>query len=911
VPTFDDVDASIRTGLFAAALGYLDTDARILRRADSFRFDTIRAELLYHTGHVPSASDLAVNLLKSVRLPADLCARLTYVAAMTAVESARFGDSLDYITQSLRFAESASDPRLMAIAQLGLLRLVADTHTATVPLLSDARKAVARSGDPHLMIALRLHFARIEASRRSPQESKRHLVAASDLLQRLPNIWLDGRIHLGLSIVGTLTGDLQGAIEEAELAIQCATRSGHSRTELAGLVNLSHAMQVMGRQNEAKHSIDVVLSKSGEDVEIRVAALDSLANLLIEEGQLKPAGEALAEIDRLLATMPPALHSRWAESTLRQTKIRLLQAAGAWDLADSDSGAAIAAAAAQSDIYWEGRFRLLKLKGLVALRQLDEAGELLTTLELQPTTLDSFIQRNRIVGFAAISSARSKTGFELLRRAHRVSLASGYTNPPTLFLEQAEVCDQRARPFEQTAPPPPDLDAAVTLIDLAAHPHILAREALAVVEAAGCARAIALIATGVNGPRVIECRGWDERAALASAREPGQRDVLPLGSYRDEPWRLVVDSRPELEHRCTLIAIRKLVDIALTLDRYRRDEQKRSALWPTEALDGDPESIWASAQMSEILSVARRIAPTPLSILITGETGTGKEMLARVIHRTSDRADRAMLAFNCTAVPRDMIESQLFGYRKGAFTGADTSFAGVIRSAAGGTLFLDEIAEVPLDVQPKLLRFLETHEIHPLGEPQPIKVDVRVIAATNARLEQLVAEGRFRDDLFYRLNVVPLKLPPLRERREEIPPLVEHYVRKYTDEQKKGRLTLSDETLEYLLLYAWPGNLRQLANEVQRMVAMADPDSTLTPALLSPEIQASRRTIPAVPTADPEVRVRIDQPLPKAVQILEQTMVKSALDRTHGRVEEAARMLGISRKGLFLKRRRWGLHQPS
>jgi DNA-binding NtrC family response regulator len=212
-----------------------------------------------------------------------------------------------------------------------------------------------------------------------------------------------------------------------------------------------------------------------------------------------------------------------------------------------------------------------------------------------------------------------------------------------------------------------------------------------------------------------------------------------------------------------------------------------------------------------------------------------------------------------------------------------------------------------MEVQPKVLRFLETHEIHPLGEPQPIAVDVRVIAATNAKLEQLVAEGRFREDLFYRLNVVRLKLPPLRERREEIPALVDHYLRKYGEELKKGRLILSDETLEYLLLYSWPGNLRQLANEVRRMVAMAERDSTLTPAQLSSEIQASRRTIPATPTGDPEVRVRIDQPLPAAVQLLEQTMVKVALDKTHGRVEEAARMLGISRKGLFLKRRRWGL----
>jgi DNA-binding NtrC family response regulator len=320
--------------------------------------------------------------------------------------------------------------------------------------------------------------------------------------------------------------------------------------------------------------------------------------------------------------------------------------------------------------------------------------------------------------------------------------------------------------------------------------------------------------------------------------------------------------------------------------------------------------------MSEVLKVARRVAPTPLSVLLTGETGTGKEMLARTIHGASDRADKVFLPFNCSAVPRDMLESQLFGYRKGAFTGADASFPGVIRSAAGGTLFLDEIADVPLDVQPKLLRFLETHEIHPLGEPQPITVDVRVVAATNADLEQLVAEGRFREDLFYRLNVVRLKLPPLRERREEIPPLVQHYLRKYAAEHKKGQLSLADETLEYLLLYSWPGNVRQLANEVRRMAAMAEPDAPLTPALLSPEIQASRRTIAAAPASgpeaapepgEPEIRLRLDQPLPAAVEMLEQTMIRNALTRAHGRVEQAAKLLGISRKGLFLKRRRWNL----
>jgi hydrogenase-4 transcriptional activator len=284
-------------------------------------------------------------------------------------------------------------------------------------------------------------------------------------------------------------------------------------------------------------------------------------------------------------------------------------------------------------------------------------------------------------------------------------------------------------------------------------------------------------------------------------------------------------------------------------------------------------------------------------------------MLAREIHRISPRAARPFLAFNCTAVPRDMLESQLFGYRRGAFTGAQESFPGVIRAAAGGTLFLDEIGDLPLDVQPKLLRFLDTNEIHPLGEPQPIRVDVRVIAATNANLDQMVGQGRFREDLFYRINVIRFQLPPLRERREEIPPLARHFLQRAAEEFRKGRLRLSDETMEYLLLHPWPGNVRQLSNEIRRMAALAEPDCVLEPAALSPGVQASRRTVAVAKPVVDEITVRVDQSLPDALASIERVMVRRALERTDGRFEEAARLLGISRKGLFLKRRRWGV-QP-
>jgi DNA-binding NtrC family response regulator len=259
-----------------------------------------------------------------------------------------------------------------------------------------------------------------------------------------------------------------------------------------------------------------------------------------------------------------------------------------------------------------------------------------------------------------------------------------------------------------------------------------------------------------------------------------------------------------------------------------------------------------------------------------------------------------------------MLDSQLFGHRRGSFTGALENFSGIIRAAAGGTLFLDEIGETTLDVQPKLLRFLEAGEVHPIGETQPIKVDVRVIAATNADLETLLANGRFREDLFYRLNIVRLHVPPLRERRVEIPALAHHYLQRHGQECGKGDLRLSEETMEYLVLYRWPGNVRQLANEMRRLAALAEPGAVLMPEHLSSEIAASRRTIPASQRMldSNELVVRLDQPMAAAVQHLERAMVQYALNRCKGRMEETATMLGLSRKGLYLKRQRFGLEPP-
>jgi transcriptional regulator with GAF, ATPase, and Fis domain len=408
--------------------------------------------------------------------------------------------------------------------------------------------------------------------------------------------------------------------------------------------------------------------------------------------------------------------------------------------------------------------------------------------------------------------------------------------------------------------------------------------------------------------RSILCVPFRVDAGLAGAIYVDHR--LRTGAFDDKAERL-----------CALLAdqaalairqIRRVEEIRSLNHRLERRVESqevdlkaaRAALESAGLAGSDSGLIGGSAVMERVRTLIDRAAKSGLVVLVTGESGTGKELAARALHFRSPRADGAFVSENCAALPPTLIESELFGYRRGAFTGAQDDAPGLVRSAAGGTLFLDEIGEMSGDAQPKLLRFLESGEILPLGETRPQLVDVRIVAATNADLEQLVTAGRFREDLFYRLNVIPIHIPPLRERREEIPALVEHFIERFGRELQKPMLRLADETLEYLLLYRWPGNVRQLSNEIRRIVALAEPGTAIMPAHLSADIVASRRTIPAKPT---EIVMRIDQPLTAATEHLERAAIERAMAICDGRIDEAAKMLGLSRKGLYLKRHRLGL----
>ncbi len=444
------------------------------------------------------------------------------------------------------------------------------------------------------------------------------------------------------------------------------------------------------------------------------------------------------------------------------------------------------------------------------------------------------------------------------------------------------------------------LQSVAAMFRLVDHSALLAYEVAALLSATDCVDKVE-IKTGVTNVG----RETPSSAINSSIR-------IPIVGQNGTACYVIASVKGSSDSALSVAAIQSLTRAAISLGDSRARAQQEPPVWKDTYGEEVAGLIVAATNMAELLNITRRVATSNVTVLFTGETGTGKELLARALHDASPRRDKPFIPFNCTAVPRDMLDSQLFGYRRGAFTGAQEAFQGVIRAASGGTLFLDEIGEMPIDLQPKLLRFLESGEVHPLGESRPTTVDVRIVGATNANLEKLLAEGKFREDLYYRLNVVRLPVPPLRERREEIPLLAQHYIDKFSREFHKSGLRLAEETMEYLVLFKWPGNVRQLTNEIRRMVALAESGAVLMPEHLSHEVAASRRTIPASQRelAPTEIVVRLDQPMPAAMQHVERTMIQYAMKLTSGHLEDAAQMLGLSRKGLYLKRIRLKMDDP-
>jgi DNA-binding NtrC family response regulator/tetratricopeptide (TPR) repeat protein len=470
---------------------------------------------------------------------------------------------------------------------------------------------------------------------------------------------------------------------------------------------------------------------------------------------------------------------------------------------------------------------------------------------------------------------------------------------------------------------PADADDALVrrLVDAAILPELLARElAAAALEAVNADLSVVFVEQPGGELRVIAHAGGDLDAARTVARLALQGGAFgngtvvleQIGREADGQRALVVaSSRPLAAHllrraRMMAAVARQGFDLCGARDRPTQPSDTTTER-PLEPLL--PGFVCASAAMHRVVDQIQRLQGNDLTVLVTGESGTGKELIARAIHVGSPRSAAVFLPYNCTTTTRELADSQLFGHRRGAFTGAVSDQPGLIRTAAGGTLFLDEVGDLPLDVQPKLLRFLEQGEIMPVGETRPQRVDVRVIAATNADLEQRVAEGKFREDLYYRLSVIRIHVPPLRQRREEIPHLSTFFLREASERLGKPDVQLSSPVLDLFSQYWWPGNVRQLRNEIQRAVAMAPPAGTVGPEHLSPDLTADTETAPA--SGATKIALRGGQTLASVVDDLERELIRDTLARHRGNISETARSLGLTRRGLYLKLRRLGLEGPA
>ena len=314
------------------------------------------------------------------------------------------------------------------------------------------------------------------------------------------------------------------------------------------------------------------------------------------------------------------------------------------------------------------------------------------------------------------------------------------------------------------------------------------------------------------------------------------------------------------------------------------------------ASHGLPGMVFSSRAMSEVARNVERIKDSESTVLVTGESGTGKDLIARAIHRLSRRSDHEFVPFNCSAVPAELIESMLFGHRKGTFTGALSDQLGLIRSAENGTLFLDEIGDLPLALQPKLLRFLQEGEVHTLGDRAPRKVNVRVIAATHKDLEQLVKEKQFREDLYYRISTLTVRVPPLRERPEDIATLISHFISLYARKNERNVAGITWEAIQILESHSWPGNIRELAGEIERLVLYADEDGYIRPENISTRIR-------------PEGVVNAGETSPEKLEDLlesyERRVITETLKRHDCNVARASEALGLgSRQTLYKKLKR-------
>ena len=767
-----------------------------------------------------------------------------------------------------------------------------------------------------------------------------------EALQQLDDPLISGSLDVNLATIDVLQGKIRESVTLFEEAIPQLERVRNPRLVVNAHSNLGYSLLRLGEMQRADETLQhaLIQARACEASLIAASTLETMGELRYLQGEFV-AGELL--LAESLANLR-GLRVSFNEAMALLTQGRGLLLAGKAEQAAAAFRASLEINERMGDPRGEASARLCLIEAHLALKQLPEAQGLLTAVseQVEQLAMMSLVGHLREVsGSVALASGHENDALRCFNQAasiwesigdrYRAAVVRYYLgqthaqlgNPALAqkilmatrsVLQELGTLPMLARteellyslPLEAVASAPPanQLSQVISvmnrLLEAEFSRAVLLHEVLQILSEEFKISPVIIFQETVDGNLTpLAFRGCNELEALELGKfvaiqviNPNEAQVCRLSNDSGKMLWLYLGKRRSTMPDSLLDLIIK--QLRLGLERCERQpdgvhmplpESPAHHLHPVSL----PGLIYRSAAMKKVVEQVISLHSSDITVLVTGETGTGKELVARAIHAFSKQAAHPFIPFNCASAPRELIESQLFGHRRGSFTGATVDFPGMIGAAEKGTLFLDEIGELAREMQPKLLRFLQNGEVQRLGETAPRLSAVRVIAATNRNLEEMVTAHEFRADLYYRLNVIQFHLPALRERREEIPLLTEHFLARYLTQSEKKEITLTPETSYLLKQYDWPGNARQLENEIQRLVALAPAGEKITEEYLSPQIRHQARirlissTIPSSHTT-----------LANAVAETERQVISAALARHNGNITRAADELGASRYGL-------------
>jgi hydrogenase-4 transcriptional activator len=845
--------------------------------------------------------------------------------------------------------------------------------------------------DPTLLAQIYNRLGTVDFHEGAFSISKQSYLRALELVERSTNTNLLGMIllNLGTSIFHGYPGEREESAAYLKRAIECLERGGHKDYLTLAYNNLGDNLQYAGQWGEAIEALEkaIKVSQRFEQPSYEATARVTLAEILCAKGQFSEAESHLRRsLDLIEGT------DKWLESNALRTLAGIDRSAGRSDAALKTLRQALQLSTSIGDLHGVtlAQVRLADLHftqgGYDQAREyLELAQERLK--EEKSLSISGLIQRltgkleaaNGRLPEAKQHIAQSVSIFATAEITYELAISHyemGLLMKSARDLKGAESNLIQAKTIFESLGAEPDHDlcrkaiAALAegddgslaprvsplndvllmqrLIEASASRELLVRELAAVISENFPVEQVVIFRleeTGIAEPLTMQGIGREDAERLGASLDQSTTDaisrlangyVIRIGDNSRVPVVVYMKANDTFDFE-RLQPLFKQTELGLETCSLRLTVHSgpvRDREQPFQTIM--PGFIVASAPMFDVIDKIYKIRTNDVTVLITGESGTGKELVARHIHGQSARARAIFLPFNCTATPKEIIDSQLFGHRKGAFTGATTNYPGIIKAADGGTLFLDEIGDLSLEVQPKLMRFLQEGEIQPLGETRPGRVDVRILAATNTDLERAVEDGRFREDLFHRLNIIRIHVPPLRERSEEVPVLAAHFLEHFSSRSGKQGIMMTQDATDALSGHDWPGNVRQLRNEIERMVAYAQDGARISVDDLSPDVTNPRREMRR---ERPEQgyaafggsigRRFVERPngnhlrgrpndhgvvkLKVATAELERRLIQEALDRNRNNLSRTAVELGLSRRGLRLKLGQLGIlrEQPA